>query len=79
MSDKRDGSTKQLIAEGESLRGEQKKGGKAPSTRTLVREAEQLIGRQPKGVAPGVKKLLLFALALSLAACAVAAIFLFWA
>lgn len=74
--DQRKDSTKQLIAEGEALRGQPGKK-KAPGTRTLVREAERLIGRG--GAAPGVKGLLVAAVALALVALAVAAMFLLFA
>lgn len=44
---KKDMDTRQLIAEGEALRGK-KKGARSPRTRQLVRDAERLIGREPE-------------------------------
>lgn len=47
MGEKRDGDTKQLIAEAEALAGKGGADGKAQSTRELVSSAERLLNKEP--------------------------------
>ncbi len=53
-------STREIIADAESLRGD-KKGKRPPKTRQLVRDAEQLIGREGAG-AGGQSKVVIYAI-----------------
>ncbi len=48
MGDKRDGDTKQLVAEAEALAGKANAGGREQSTRELVSSAERLLSKEPK-------------------------------